>query len=175
MSDEYRIISDKKITRNGYRNSFEEILDTIIVYDVIPPFKVYKNNSDITDEFLKYASKQGYEFVNQYKLAEDFPKWLVKLMNKALKERLYYEITCPSGLIQMDVYPVQDIKSIDGFYKLYKKNYVTIANNGKLFLCHNLSDNTFCLLEYDGKLIRYFTFNSSDELRDKIKIVRRKK
>ena len=57
----------------------------------------------------------------------------------------------------------QDIKSIDGFYKLYKKNYVTIANNGKLFLCLNLSDNTFCLLEYDGKLIRYFTFNSSFE------------
>ena len=174
MSDEYKIVSDKKITRNGYRNSFEEILDTIVVYDLIPPFNVYKNDTDVTDEFLRYAAKQGYEFVNQYKLVEDFPKWLVKLMNKAIKERLYYEITCPFGLIKMDVYPVQDIKSIDGFYKLYKKNYVTFASNGKMALCHHLSDNTFCLVECDKKkLTQCFTFNSPEELRGKIKIVRR--
>lgn len=174
MGDEYKIVSDKKITRNGYRNSFEEILDTIVVYDIIPPFNIYKNDIDVTDEFLRYAAKQGYEFVNQYKLAEYFPKWLVKLMDKALKERLYYEITCPSGLIKMDVYPVQDIKSIAGFYNLYKKNYVAFASNGKMALCHHLSDNTFCLVEWDGrKITQYFTFISSEELRNKIKIVRR--
>ena len=175
MDDEYKIIADKKITRGGCRKSFEEILDTIIVYDVVSPFKVYKNGNEVTDEFLRYASKEGYEFVNQYELVADFPEWLIKLMNKALKEEVYYEIASPSDSFIMKAYPVQYIKSIAGFYELYKMNYVAFASNGKLRLCRNLSDNTICILEYNGKkVVQCCAFNSFDNLKGLIKTIKRR-
>lgn len=174
MSDIYKIVCGQKITRDGVRNSFEEVMDIIIVYDIVPPFKVYKNNVDVTESFIQYAHDNGYIFVNQYELSEKFPLWILKQMNKAVKKRLSYEITTPSEVIHMKVYPIQDIKSIEGFYDLYKKGFIAFANNEDSILCIDIVKGSVCIVESkDEKYLVLFSFCSFDKIKENIRIVGR--
>ena len=176
MSDIYQIKCKKKIYSGNSRSSIEEILQLVIVYDILPPFSVLKNGTDITSDFMSFAAKQGYIFINQYELELVLPKWLIKSMNKGTKKRIYLQITTEKQNILMHSVPIQDIKSIKGFRKLYSLGYIAFAFSDVYWLCYKKKDKTVCVIERNNdQFIEMIKFADFDELKDKIHVQEEKR
>lgn len=170
MKDEYKIVcKNKKIYGGEYRDSIEEVLDTVLVYDISPPFCVYRNNKDITQEFMEYVKEHGYELVNQEELKQFFPRWIVGAMDKSLKNRIYLVVLFNGKNLKMNTVPFREIKTIEGFYDLYNQNLIPFAYSESCILCLDLSDKAIYMVEKTEKgFNKTFVEKSFTDLRKSI-------
>lgn len=141
----YTIQTKQKNYLSGLEhNSINEVMDAIVFYDLLPPFKVFdEKRKDVTNDIISRLTNSGYKFVDKKKVAETIPADLKDLMNK------YYKNTVTlSSLNNLSVklITVKDIKSIKGFYELWDKESITIGISGTNILFYELNSKDVCVI-----------------------------
>ena len=125
-------------------NTIDEVMDAVVFYDLLPPFKVFdEKRKDVTNDIISKLTNSGYKFVDKKKVAEKIPADLKDLMNK------YYKNTVTlSSLNNLSVklITVKDIKSIKGFYELWDKESITIGISGTNILFYELNSKNICVI-----------------------------
>lgn len=129
-------------------SSINEIIDAVIFYDLIPPFKVLDDKkTDVTEDVISKLMNAGYKFVDKKKVGEKIPKDLRELMNK------YYKYTVnlsELNNISVKLATVKDIKSIKGFYELWNNKSITIGICESKILFYELNSKNICAIDYSS-------------------------
>lgn len=141
----YTIQTKQKNYLSGLEhNSINEVMDAIVFYDLLPPFKVVdESKNDITNDIISKLTKLGYKFVDKKKVATNIPSGLQEIMNK------YYRNTVTlkeNGNISVKLTTVKDIKSIKGFYDLWENKAITIGVSGSKILFLDCSKKSICTI-----------------------------
>lgn len=141
----YTIQTKQKNYLSGLEhNSINEVMDSIVFYDLLPPFKVVdESKNDITNDIISKLTKLGYKFVDKKKVATNIPAGLQEIMNK------YYRNTVTlkeNGNISVKLTTVKDIKSIKGFYDLWENKAITIGVSGSKILFLDCSTKSICTI-----------------------------
>jgi hypothetical protein len=128
--------------------SLQIVLDNICLFDLIPPFKVLnEKNEDVTVIVMNYAKENNYNFVDRKKVGKLIPSRLKKIMNK------YYKKNVSLSLIKnmtVKLIPVEDIKSIEGFYEIWDHKGITIGTSNDIKIFIDTSDekcSVYCIKE----------------------------
>ena len=129
-------------------NSINEVMDAIVFYDLLPPFKIFdEKKNDVTNDIISKITKTGYKFIDKKKVAENIPANLQELMNK------YYKNTVTLSFLNnlsVKLITVKDIKSIKGFYELWDKESITIGTSGQKILFYELNSNNICIISFSS-------------------------
>ncbi len=141
----YTIQTKQKNYLSGLEhNSINEVIDAIVFYDLLPPFKIFdESKNDVTNEVISKITKLGYKFIDKKKVATNIPSGLQELMNK------YYRNTVTLkeiGNISVKLTTVKDIKSIKGFYDLWENKAITIGVSGSKVLFLDCSTKSICTI-----------------------------
>lgn len=119
--------------------NMDEVLENVAMFDLVSNFKVFdENKQDKTSEFLEFAAKKGYKFVDRRQILKYLPDELKKYLKKEFKKPVSI-----NDLSIKFVHP-DDIKSINGFYELWEKKQITIgtyANDKTAIIYFDTADN----------------------------------
>ena len=137
----------------------DDVIYSIKLFDLIPPFKVLnENKEDCTEMFLEMLKKEGYAFVDKNQVAKLLPKELIQIMNNNYRKAVM--VTLPKEL-NIKLVHEEDIKSIVGFYELWEKKAITIGHINKNPVFYDTTDkkiyciNKLFINEYGKKEILY--------------------
>lgn len=119
----------------------QDVLNSIKMFDLYPPFKVFENEKlDITSEFIAALKKENYSFVKIDDVVKKIPKKLQNLMNQNYKKTVILK-NYPLRFVT-----VKDIKSVRGFYELWKNNAITVGTMGSCILFFDLTSKAICTI-----------------------------
>lgn len=129
-------------------DSIDEVIESIVFYDLLPPFKVFDElKKDVTDIIISKLSKMGYKFIDKKKVATKIPLNLQNLMNKYYKNTV---ILKDKENTSIKLVTVKDIKSIMGFYDLWENNAITIGISGLMVLVYDCFSKNICTISLDS-------------------------
>lgn len=119
--------------------NMDEVLENVAMFDLVSNFKVFdEKKEDKTSEFLEFAAKKGYKFVDKKQVLNYLPDGLKKYLKKKFKKPVLIN-NLPIKFVHPD-----DIKSIKGFYALWEKKQITIgtyANDKSAIIYFDTTDN----------------------------------
>lgn len=128
--------------------SVDDVINAIIFYDLIPPFKVFdETKKDITDVVLKKISEIGYKFVDKKKVASLIPNELQELMNRYYKNQIKVK---KLNDFPVKLVTVKDIKSLKGFYELWDAKGIAIGTSDKEVLFFDITSSCIYKISKDS-------------------------
>jgi len=142
----YFIDTNQTTLLNGIEfDNEEDVLNSIIMFDLIPPFKIMDDhNKDVSDHFISLLKNDGYQFVDKKKAISKIPIDLQKTMAKHYKHPITFK-----GANNYAIYLVmpEDIKSINGFYELWRNNCISIGYSDDRVVFFDDLRKSICMID----------------------------
>ena len=159
MRKGYKIISNsEKIYNKLSYDGFEELIDVFHLYNVEEPFNIVDNNGlDHTDEFISYLNLAGYKSLDLKKTTQHVPPNLLETIDKYWESDFIIKPQNINNILthnsNLELLPVEDLKSPTNFMNLWKQHLVTIGfidnHNFALTISLNPKDTKVYLIDSD--------------------------
>lgn len=145
----YQIETTQTVTLKGITfSSKKDVVNTIKMFDLQPPFKVVDNQkNNVTEEFISILEQEGYQFIDINQVIKNIPTSLQKVMNTFYNKSISFLGFDP---LPIQLVSVKAIKSIIGFYELWDNKSITIGQTENSIIFLDINSKSICKICKDS-------------------------